>query len=223
MRKSIHPKNQSGYYYYFDNVNTCPICKRNISPNYLEAYYHEDIKQLSVYCECTFCNKPFVALFSKTTGEDRYYNKLEYLAPEIPEIVEFDSHISNLSVNFVKIYNEALSAEIYNLNNIAGIGYRKALEFLIKDYCIFKNPNKESEIKSQLLGQVIDNYIDSVKIKNLSKASIWIGNDETHYIRKFEDKDINDLKMFIDATVNFINYELISDEATSLVSNKSSS
>ena len=38
-----------------------------------------------------------------------------------------------------------------------------------------------------------------------------------NYIKKFEDKDINDLKRFIDATVAFITYELISDEAEQLV------
>ena len=35
---------------------------------------------------------------------------------------------------FLTIYNQSLSAEDNNLDQIAGIGYRKALEFLIKDY-----------------------------------------------------------------------------------------
>ena len=88
---------------------------------------------------------------------------------------------------------------------------------MIKDYCIYRHNDEEEKIKKQLLGQVISKFIDSTKILNLSKASAWIGNDETHYIRKFEDKDINDLKRFIDATVAFITYELISDEAEELV------
>lgn len=223
MKKSIYPKNSTTYLWYFNNINICPICKHSINPNYLEAYYHSDIKRLSLYCECPFCNRPFVALLSKTTSEDRYYDKLEYIAPELPEKINFEQHINNLSENFVNIYNEANSAETYHLSSIAGIGYRKALEFLIKDYCIYRNPDKETDIKTQPLGQVITNYIDSERIKTLSKASVWIGNDETHYVRKFEDKDINDLKMFIDATVNFIAYELISDEASSLVTTSSSS
>ena len=147
---------------------------------------------------------------------------LEKVFPNIPLKIAFDKHIEELSKSFVEIFNEAHSAEVYNLNNISGIGYRKALEFLIKDYCIYKNPNKENEIKSKLLGQVINDFIDSDKIKNLAKASTWLGNDETHYIRKFEDKDINDLKTFINATVNFIIYDLVSDEASSLIENESS-
>ena len=147
------------------------------------------------------------------------YNLLKCIGvfPRMPKEREFDENLKNVSPNFYKIYNEALFAEIYGLNEIAGIGYRKALEFLIKDYCIYRHNDEEEKIKKQLLGQVISKFIDSTKILNLSKASAWIGNDETHYIRKFEDKDINDLKRFIDATVAFITYELISDEAEELV------
>ena len=106
-----------------------------------------------------------------------------------------------------------------NLNEIAGIGYRKALEFLIKDYCIDKNKEQEEKIKKEPLSQVITNYILSDKIKNFAKASIWIGNDETHYVRKYEDKDIKDLKRFISATVAYITYELIADSAQEFVNN----
>ena len=100
------------------------------------------------------------------------------------------------------------------------MGYRKALEFLIKDYAIYRYPDKEDEIKPKLLGQVINDYIDSSRLKALSKASIWIGNDETHYIRKFEDKDISDLKRFITSMVSFITYELTSDTAEEMVNSQ---
>lgn len=83
------------------------------------------------------------------------------------------------------------------------MGYRKSLEFLIKDYCSYKFPSDIAKIQSMLLGQCINEYIDDDQIKKLSKVSVWIGNDETHYIRKFEDKDINNLKRFIDTTVYF--------------------
>ena len=100
------------------------------------------------------------------------------------------------------------------------MGYRKALEFLIKDYCIYRHNNDEQKIKSMFLSQVIEKYVDSDKIKNLSKVSAWLGNDETHYVKKFDDKDINDLKKFINATVYFISYDLVSDTADDLVSSK---
>lgn len=202
----------------FENINICPICKHAIVPKYICSYMHNNYDNLSLYCECTNCGNPFIAYFAKHDDDTRVFRNLEYLAPEKIDTISFDKTIEDFSPSFVSIYNEAHSAEVYHLDNISGMGYRKALEFLIKDYCILKNPDKVDEIKSILLGQVISKYIDSDKIKNLAKVSAWIGNDQTHYTRKFEDKDITDLKRFISATVAFITYDLISEEANSFLS-----
>lgn len=45
-------------------------------------------------------------------------------------------------------------------------------------------------------------------IKEMAKRAVWLGNDETHYVRKWEDKDIQDLKNLIDLTVYFISMTL---------------
>lgn len=203
--------------------NRCPICEDSIMPRMVQNFKNLKINIYSFLFECPSCGKGFLGHYELSDQQETYqtsrYNLLNCIDvfPKIPKEKEFDNSLKNVSPNFCKIYNEALFAEIYSLNEIAGIGYRKALEFLIKDYCIYRHNDAEEKIKKQLLGQVISEFIDSSKILNLSKASAWIGNDETHYIRKFEDKDINDLKKFIDATVAFITYELISDEAEQLV------
>ena len=217
----MKPSN-SGSTYYFEDINLCPICKHNISPNYIESYLHSENTKLSLYCECTSCYQPFLVLLSNlnTIDAKKTFKTIEYSVPYIHTDKVFDSHIENLSKNFSKIYNEALTAEELKLNNICGIGYRKSLEFLIKDYSINSNSDFADKIKSMPLSQVISEYIHSDNIKNLAKASTWIGNDETHYVRIFQDKDITDLKKFIDATVAYITYELISEEATLMVESK---
>lgn len=50
--------------------------------------------------------------------------------------------------------------------------------------------------------------IDNPKIKEIAKRATWLGNDETHYFRKWEDKDLNDLKKLIEIVVYFISMEL---------------
>ena len=60
--------------------------------------------------------------------------KLVNSYPKVPELHQFDENIKKLSSNFCEIFNQAYVAELMKLNEIAGIGYRKALEFLIKDY-----------------------------------------------------------------------------------------
>ena len=51
---------------------------------------------------------------------------------------------------------------------------------------------------------MISNYIDDGKIKDISVRAAWLGNDETHYLRKWETKDLSDLKDFIRMIVNWI-------------------
>ena len=209
----------------YETVNKCPICNSSIAPVEKSEFFNSDSKMYFFMFECPACNKGFITHYNYTNERkiknDISYNMLKLVNsyPKVPELHQFDENIKKLSSNFCEIFNQAYVAEQMNLNEIAGIGYRKALEFLIKDYCIDKNKEQEEKIKKEPLSQVITNYILSDKIKNLAKASIWIGNDETHYVRKYEDKDIKDLKRFISATVAYITYELIADSAQEFVNN----
>lgn len=222
MRKQIKASN-TGFNISFEDISTCPICNAHISTKYLSSRTHLENKSFSLYCECPSCGKPFIAFYNEINDEEEYgfeikfAENLEFLAPTVPVSKVFDNKISDISPNFIEIYNQSISAESYKLNQIAGMGYRKALEFLIKDYCIYKNSDKKDEILKIQLSQCINTFIDNDKIKNLAKVSAWLGNDETHYIKKFENKDINDLKRFIDTTLYFILYTLTADEAEDII------
>lgn len=100
------------------------------------------------------------------------------------------------------------------------MGYRKALEFLVKDYAIFLNQEDEDKIKNASLSSCINNYIDNIKIRHLSLASTWLGNDETHYIKKSQDYTIDNIITFIDATVSFIDSDLAAIKAEKLISSR---
>ena len=52
--------------------------------------------------------------------------------------------------------------------------------------------------------KVITEYIDDSNIKNVATRAVWLGNDETHYIRVWEDKDLPFLKKLIDLTIHWI-------------------
>lgn len=207
----------------FEEPSVCPICNHKISPIYLKGTFHQDRKKFSIYCECTSCIRPFIVLFKNCRSQSQggyLAEDIEYIAPMLSESKEFDINIEKLSPNFVEIYNQALAAETYGLNQIAGIGYRKALEFLIKDYCIHNKPDEKDEILNILLGQCIDKHLDDFKLKSSAKLSAWLGNDQAHYIKKFEDKDISDLKRYIDTSVYFILYSINADEADAIVNTK---
>ena len=54
------------------------------------------------------------------------------------------------------------------------------------------------------------------RLKTVASRSTWLGNDQTHYTQRFENRDISDLKKFIDATVYWVSMELITEEALSI-------
>jgi hypothetical protein len=57
------------------------------------------------------------------------------------------------------------------------------------------------------LGPCIGTFVDNDKVKQMAQRAAWLGNDETHYLRKWEDHDLPDLKTVIDLTVLWIDME----------------
>ena len=103
------------------------------------------------------CQKPFIVLFQRKTFADlpeHVFGPVEFF-PKIFVKKEFSKEIETLSKDFVEIYNQALQAEECNLSEICGPGYRKSLEFLIKDFCIHEKPGDASTIKKKFLGDCI--------------------------------------------------------------------
>lgn len=71
----------------------------------------------------------------------------------------FPDEITKLSPAFVQIYHQAEQAENSGLSDICGLGYRKALEFLIKDFAIHEHPEAEATIKIASLAQALKNIL----------------------------------------------------------------
>lgn len=208
------------------NVNYpeyCPHCGKNISPERIQVSNSEDSYHNG--------SARFVVTFRCSRGECKRYFAIEYSTNMNSEArivdyyyrppieVKLPENIEKVSSVFVEIYSQATVAEQERLDQIAGVGYRKAAEFLIKDYVISKNPEDSENIKRILLGKVISDYLsDFPKLQALARSVAWIGNDETHYIRRHNDKDLQDLKRFILAAAQFIAADYDADDALSFTS-----
>lgn len=211
---------------YINEPEQCPMCKAHIKPQQLSVHTYLDSngkQHISALYLCKSCYKPFLTLHDvqnfSSCAVTEFKSKLVFVEPQRFEAFKFDDKIVELSPSFVEIYNQSLQAETLGLDQIAGIGYRKALEFLIKDYAIFENFDNEEKIKNMLLSNCIDQFIENDHIKTLAKRSAWIGNDETHYVRKHTDRDVKDMKAFIQAIVYFIGMLLITEDAESISPN----
>lgn len=186
----------------------CPFCNRLIAPLVVNIFYISELSLDIVYkCTNQKCSRLYVAHFVDCGS----YYKCKRVFPNFPQKRKFDPLINEFSPTFESIYNEAFVAEQSSLFHICGMGYRKALEFLIKDYVLYTIPESEEVIKNPktTLNQVIKNYINDIRISQTAERAVWLGNDETHYVRKWDDKDINDLKILIDLLLHWISMELL--------------
>lgn len=208
-----------------DLPNKCPHCGETMGPEPWSAAtnstYDERIERFGVLTQCTLCFRYYALEFvDASQGFGVEYALVPYTYNPLPQVF-FSPVIQSLSPDFVEIYKQALSAELSGLDRIAGVSYRRAVEFLIKDFCICKHPEKADDIKSKFLGEVINTYLKAFpKILSLTTACTWIGNDETHYVRRHLDRDINDLKQFIESTQLLISAELSADDALEFTSKK---
>jgi hypothetical protein len=150
----------------------------------------------------------FYALDNKGKSQINRIIPYEPSPEELPEVIR------SISAKFVEIYKEAIEAKDAGLKQICGPGYRKAFEFLIKDYAKEKLSDEETRQKvgRTFAGTVVEKYIADARIQSVAKRALWLGNDETHYLREWTDHDIEDLISLIRLTIHWIEIEHLSNK-----------
>jgi hypothetical protein len=203
--------------------NECPLCFSKIEPIDLNTvnriwnkkfHMETEIEQV-LKCPASDCSRIFIARYSQVSIDKETINGYFTYKGCIPvEFVESPQteQVLNVSPLFCEIFNQALFSERMGLLQISGVGYRKALEHLIKDFCIFEHPKKEESIKKSLLMACIKTHIEDRNILECAKRAVWLGNDETHYVRKWDSKDISDLKRLTNLVCHWISSHLITKE-----------
>jgi hypothetical protein len=202
-------------------ADMCPHCKISCQISPISAYRvtgRPHLLQVVFQCPRNDCGFVFVSYY--TMRENRTYRghtvTWNLAASEpisfVTNPTQFSDHITNMSKEFAGIFNQAKSAEENGMDMICGPGYGKALEFLLKDYLIHQKPEDAEKIKGiKNIGSLIDRLEDP-KAKIVVERAAWVRNDETHYTRKFEDRDLEDLKTLITLSVHWIESALITEE-----------
>lgn len=192
-------------YAFIEDPNVCPHCHVTIKAKHLNYFLTRDTDEQECYItnwECTnsSCLKVFVALYKLGESEfefSRYLNGLPK-GPDWPKpILDLKSGDDvNQPSKFIKTYLQSLVAENDGLDEIAGMGYRKAIEYLVKDWAIQTKPEDIEVIKGKWLGQIISDYYSS-DLKDILERATWLGNDQSHYNKLFEEYNLEDLKELI--------------------------
>ncbi len=191
----------------------CPFCHKSIRPNQITGYVHGTNLDVFFSCPDPACLKTFIGYYeyNRLSQGQSYYGRTS-LGSLLGRV--FSKQIHEVSEFFTTIYNQSLAAEQQGLTEICGVGYRKSLEFLIKDYAIKNNSDKKEIIEKIQLSKVIEEYVSDSNIKSVAKRAAWLGNDETHYIKKWEGKNLEDMKKLIDLTVHWIEMEILTASFT---------
>ena len=178
----------------------CPFCHSKMTPDYL--FLHET--RLFAVCSNSSCGRHMILYQGYRTGFDKVDSNA------LPLMRAFSNTIKDISPSFISIYNQAFYAEQFSLDQVCGVGYRKALEFLIKDYLLhgIEDEAKKNSIRDKFLGKCIEDDVSDNRIKEVAKRAVWLGNDETHYTRRWADKDVSNLKHLIDLTLRWIENEV---------------
>ncbi len=186
----------------------CPRCHNRVVPKLLASVTNtekpEGVVEKAFQCTGENCSKMFVAIYRISASGSPSQYTFSHSAPMEPTKPEISQMITDISPNFYETYSQALAAESFELSQLTGIGLRKALEYLVKDFAISNAPEKADDITKKPLAKCIADHIDQTQVREVAKRATWLGNDETHYVRRWEDKDISDLKILIKVTVNGI-------------------
>jgi len=182
----------------------CPHCGKYVQPTQQNSthflkYEKNNIALVTFHVLC--CNKVFFTTYEKTTKDTSL--KLLYTYPfgqfdDLPESV----HI--ISERFVDLYKQANAAENLNHFELAGTGYRNALEVLIKDYAINELNRPKKEVVKKKLYKAIEDYLPSIDLKNLADVVRILGNDSTHYEQRHKDIDFKTFKNYMNIFIKVI-------------------
>ena len=160
------------YYEIDEYPSECPICHIKIRPLFMNSniIIHNDSRIEAIFhCTNPDCGRLFIAIYHFDISYPSFYLKKTEPVYQRDEI--FPDQIKQVSPTFVEIYNQAMAAEAFNLDQLTGIGLRKALEHLVKDFAISQKKDKEDVIKSTFLGKCIKNYLDDPKIQVCAKLA----------------------------------------------------
>lgn len=195
--------------------DTCPLCHKGIRPIFqgLDTLNEQGHSVERVFrCPREGCQRLFIAYYFHNPHSNIYFYK--GCLPVALRDREFSDELKEISPDYCSICNEAHKAELTGYLQVCGPGYRKALEFLIKDFVSRgRTADEKTEIEKLPLASCVKKYVDDARLKAVAERAAWLGNDETHYVRKWEDKDLQDLKRFIQLTEFWIQSDHLTKEA----------
>lgn len=202
----------------------CPSCSRSLANNKASWTFMRNREAAWSYLQCSYCEADtFFFLFDpnpEVQTEGRQVKVFMEPSP-LPDLrLPDDVNWREVSPRFVHIYEQVVNVELLGFEEMVGIGYRKAFEVLIKDYLAKRHPESEGSIQNMNLGECITTYIDDPRVRETAQKTVWLMNDETHFVRLHVDNDLEDLKRLLGQSIHYLAIEILNDGDMQSITNK---
>lgn len=159
-------------------------------------------------CPSESCREFFLGYYEKKNSLYAFVT----CRPTEPAVPKFPEFVMKFSESYCDIYTECHKAEVFGLKQVSGTGYRRALEFLIKDYLISRRPDDRAEIENCPLGSCIETYVNDAHVKDVARRASWLGNEGTHYNQRWVEQDLRELKSVLQLVLRWIETEHLTEE-----------
>lgn len=165
---------------------TCAHCRYSIAvepeAGQVLPYDNEKFAHINAF-RCPRCKKAFLVVSEIYRSEDPV---LKAFIPVFSPVSVYPN-LDSISYSFKEIHQEAYHAYQLGLYRLAGVGFRTALEVLLKDFAISELGVREEDVAGVSLNNVIQNYYKHMCTTDLARAIQLLGNDCTHYINRHKD------------------------------------
>ena len=212
----FHTRNSSGirglpndWRFSYEKVMECPWCgvgTDGMQSSVMYTTYGEKNIFLALNYRCTACGKYYVATYDwDRISTDAIFLKV---LPE-PTAQPPSAQLVELSPRFAEMHMQAASAASNGHLDLAAIGFRSALELIVKDYGIKElhcDPAKAGQMK---LADAIAAFLHQENLLNCADVVRMLGNDYAHYCRKYSNIDFDTLKVYYDIFLSCINTALL--------------
>ena len=192
-----------------ETINKCPYCNNLVTPKYVQNTcfaWNEKNKHLYIFhwmCPNAICDKHFITfneITTNKTAKEKYFKYIEHYPNTIKKL--FSNNLKQMSPRFIDLYNQSLTSQSIGNFDLSAIGYRAALEVLIKDYAkdILKRPVEE--INDKDLFNSIKDYIPEFTVS--ADVVRILGNDYAHYIQRYDETDFHILIHYMKIFINLM-------------------
>lgn len=191
----------------------CPNCGVSNNPSTkLEGYFYRTDSAIVLFSHfCTSCQKYHWSI-QIIYPDTKHEPDLLFIYPSA-QLTPLDSKLVNLSPRFERMYHSAERSENVGDYDLAGMGYRAALEILIKDYAVKFTDESKEKIADYKLNDAISHFYKNNQTAQISADVVRIyGNDYAHWDQpeQFNSEDIlTQLKAYLQIFISWINYQLM--------------